>query len=100
MIFNKEKDFVTFPSVGPVSCWNDASKAADGLQVLFIKVILVTRQHTACLPVGVSSTGKGPDVIGILLSQFRELLHGDGCTGIDKLSKVKKMFFLIPVHAL
>lgn len=68
MIFNKDEDFVTFPSVGPVSGWNDASKAADGLKVLFIKVILVTRQHTACLPVGVSSTGKGPDVIGILLS--------------------------------
>lgn len=87
MIFNKDEDFVTFPSVGPVSCWNDASKAADGLKVLFIKVILVTRQHTACLPVGVSSTGKGPDVIGILLSQFRELLHGDRSTGIDKLCK-------------
>lgn len=93
MIFYKESGLVTFPSVGPVGCWNDASKAADGLKVLFIKVILVARQHTTSLLVGASSTGKWPDVIGILLSQFWELLHGDGGTGIDKLCEVKKRFF-------
>ena len=76
---------VTSPPIGAPCCWNNASETINGLQILLVQVILITRQHVAGPLVGTGRAREGPDVVRVLLPEFGKLLHGERGTGVDKL---------------
>lgn len=84
---------VTSPPIGAPCCWNNASETINGLQILLIQVILITRQHVAGPLVGTGRAREGPDVVRVLLPEFGKLLHGERGTGVDKLQSETSTFY-------